>query len=153
MLATLKHFLQAGWIAVRLRRAGIPHVHAHFASGPAAVALHLHRLTGITYSFTEAEMTPDALKTLYVRAMAADEGARNELLRRLSVVAAKAVLATAPHLKPHDAADVMQNVLLTQAQCGCWVRPANGLRSLERWRGGARGAAGVGRQARALGQA
>ena len=50
--ATLKHFLQAGWIAVRLRRAGIAHVHAHFASGPAAVALHLHRLTGITYSFT-----------------------------------------------------------------------------------------------------
>jgi colanic acid/amylovoran biosynthesis glycosyltransferase len=50
--ATLKHFLQAGWIAVRMRRAGIAHVHAHFASGPAAVALHLHRLTGITYSFT-----------------------------------------------------------------------------------------------------
>jgi colanic acid/amylovoran biosynthesis glycosyltransferase len=51
-LSTLKHFLQAGWIAVRLRRAGIRHVHAHFASGTAAVALHLHRLTGITYSFT-----------------------------------------------------------------------------------------------------
>ena len=51
-VTTLKHFLQAGWIAVRLRRAGIRHVHAHFASGPAAVALHLHRLTGISYSFT-----------------------------------------------------------------------------------------------------
>jgi colanic acid/amylovoran biosynthesis glycosyltransferase len=49
---TLKHFLQAGWIAVRLRAAGISHVHAHFASGPTAVALHLHRLTGISYSFT-----------------------------------------------------------------------------------------------------
>jgi glycosyltransferase involved in cell wall biosynthesis len=50
--ATLKQFLRAGYIAVRLRREGIGHVHAHFASGPAAVALHLHRLTGIPYSFT-----------------------------------------------------------------------------------------------------
>ena len=51
-LATLKHFLQAGYIAPLLGRLGIGHVHAHFASGPAAVALHLHRLTGISYSFT-----------------------------------------------------------------------------------------------------
>ncbi|MDQ2911422.1 MAG: glycosyltransferase [Actinomycetota bacterium] len=50
--ATMKQFLRAGWIAPRLRRAGITHVHAHFASGPTAVALHLHRLTGISYSFT-----------------------------------------------------------------------------------------------------
>src|SRR2546423_1497864 len=50
--ATLKQFLRAGYIGVRLRREGIGHVHAHFASGPAAVALHLHRLTGIPYSFT-----------------------------------------------------------------------------------------------------
>jgi colanic acid/amylovoran biosynthesis glycosyltransferase len=49
---TMKQFLRAGYIAVRLRREGIRHVHAHFASGPAAVALHLHRLTGISYSFT-----------------------------------------------------------------------------------------------------
>jgi glycosyltransferase involved in cell wall biosynthesis len=48
----LKHFLQAGYIARLLPRLGISHVHAHFASAPAAVALHLHRLTGISYSFT-----------------------------------------------------------------------------------------------------
>lgn len=49
---TMKQFLRAGYIAPRLRREGISHVHAHFASGPTAVALHLHRLTGISYSFT-----------------------------------------------------------------------------------------------------
>jgi colanic acid/amylovoran biosynthesis glycosyltransferase len=48
----VKHFLQAGIIARALPRLGIAHVHAHFASGPAAVALHLHRLTGISYSLT-----------------------------------------------------------------------------------------------------
>jgi colanic acid/amylovoran biosynthesis glycosyltransferase len=48
----LKHFLQAGLIAGMLERHGVTHVHAHFASGPAAVALHLHRLTGISYSVT-----------------------------------------------------------------------------------------------------
>jgi colanic acid/amylovoran biosynthesis glycosyltransferase len=47
-----KHFLRAGYIASELQRIGVGHVHAHFASGPAAVALHLHRLTGISYSFT-----------------------------------------------------------------------------------------------------
>jgi colanic acid/amylovoran biosynthesis glycosyltransferase len=49
---TMKHFLRAGYIAPLLRRHGITHVHAHFASSPAAVALHLHRLTGVSYSFT-----------------------------------------------------------------------------------------------------
>ena len=48
----LKHFLRAGYIAPLLRRHRITHVHAHFASGPSAVALHLHRLTGISYSVT-----------------------------------------------------------------------------------------------------
>jgi colanic acid/amylovoran biosynthesis glycosyltransferase len=48
----VKHFLQAGVIAGLLERHGITHVHAHFASGPAAVALHLNRLTGISYSVT-----------------------------------------------------------------------------------------------------
>jgi len=49
---SLKHFLRAGYIARLLPRLGITHVHAHFASGPTSVALHLHRLTGISYSFT-----------------------------------------------------------------------------------------------------
>ena len=48
----LKRFLQAGYIAHRLRREGITHVHAHFASSATSVALHLHRLAGISYSFT-----------------------------------------------------------------------------------------------------
>jgi glycosyltransferase involved in cell wall biosynthesis len=48
----LKHFLQAGLIAGLLERHSVTHVHAHFASGPAAVALHLHRLTGVSYSVT-----------------------------------------------------------------------------------------------------
>jgi colanic acid/amylovoran biosynthesis glycosyltransferase len=49
---TLKHFLRAGYIAPLLRRYGIRHVHAHFASTAASVALHLHRLTGTPYSLT-----------------------------------------------------------------------------------------------------
>jgi glycosyltransferase involved in cell wall biosynthesis len=49
---TLKHFVQAGYIAALAGRLGIGHVHAHFASAPAAIALHVHRLTGIPYSFT-----------------------------------------------------------------------------------------------------
>jgi glycosyltransferase involved in cell wall biosynthesis len=48
----LKRFLQAGYIAPLVRRQGIAHVHAHFASTAASVALHLHELAGVTYSFT-----------------------------------------------------------------------------------------------------
>jgi len=48
----VKHFVQAGYISRLVHRLGITHVHAHFASGPAAVALHLHRLTGVSYSLT-----------------------------------------------------------------------------------------------------
>jgi colanic acid/amylovoran biosynthesis glycosyltransferase len=51
-MASLKHFLQAGYIAPFIRREGISHVHAHFATGATSVALHLHRLTGVGYSFT-----------------------------------------------------------------------------------------------------
>jgi glycosyltransferase involved in cell wall biosynthesis len=50
--STLKHFLNAGYIAPLLQRHRIAHVHAHFASTAGAVALHLHRLTGIPYSLT-----------------------------------------------------------------------------------------------------
>ena len=51
-MASLKHFLQAGYIAPFIRREGIGHLHAHFATGATSVALNLHRLTGIGYSFT-----------------------------------------------------------------------------------------------------
>ncbi len=48
----VKRFLQAGYIAPQLRREGITHVHAHFASSATSVAHYLHHLGGITYSFT-----------------------------------------------------------------------------------------------------
>jgi len=70
--ASLKHFLQAGYIAPVVDRLGVAHVHAHFASGPAAVALHLHRLTGIPYSFTAHA------KDIYI-----DTVDRTELARKL----------------------------------------------------------------------
>ncbi|MDQ3781213.1 MAG: glycosyltransferase [Chloroflexota bacterium] len=47
-----KRFLQAGYLAPRLRREGISHVHAHFASSATSVALYLNQLAGISYSFT-----------------------------------------------------------------------------------------------------
>ena len=50
--AALKHFAQAGVVARALDRAGVEHVHAHFASTATSVALHVHRLTGVPYSFT-----------------------------------------------------------------------------------------------------
>jgi colanic acid/amylovoran biosynthesis glycosyltransferase len=50
--AVLKRFLQAGLIASLLSREGIGHVHAHFATSATSVALHLHELTGVSYSFT-----------------------------------------------------------------------------------------------------
>jgi glycosyltransferase involved in cell wall biosynthesis len=48
----LVFFPKAVWFAERMQAAGITHVHAHFASHPAAAALVIRRLTGIPYSFT-----------------------------------------------------------------------------------------------------
>ena len=48
----LKRFLQAGYLATRLREDGITHAHAHFASSATSVALYLNRLMGLPYSFT-----------------------------------------------------------------------------------------------------
>jgi colanic acid/amylovoran biosynthesis glycosyltransferase len=50
--SSLRHFLKAGAIADRVQREGLVHLHAHFASTAASVALHVHRLTGVPYSFT-----------------------------------------------------------------------------------------------------
>jgi colanic acid/amylovoran biosynthesis glycosyltransferase len=52
LMSSVKHFLRAGVIADHVQREGIRHVHAHFASSAASVALHVHGLTGIPYSFT-----------------------------------------------------------------------------------------------------
>ncbi len=48
----LVFFPKAVDFARRMSSDGIQHVHAHFASHPAAVAWIIHRLTGIPYSFT-----------------------------------------------------------------------------------------------------
>lgn len=51
-LRTLALFPKAVLIAERLLRSGVGHVHAHFATHPATVALIVERLTGIGFSFT-----------------------------------------------------------------------------------------------------
>lgn len=45
-------FLQAGYVAWAMRRAGIGHLHAHYATDPAGVAELVHRLSGLPYSIT-----------------------------------------------------------------------------------------------------
>jgi len=50
-VSTVKHFLQAGALAVELERAGGEHVHAAFAHGPASIAHFVHLLTGMPFSF------------------------------------------------------------------------------------------------------
>jgi len=48
----LAYFMVAPFAAWRLRRAGIRHLHAHFANAPASVALMAAALAGISFSFT-----------------------------------------------------------------------------------------------------
>ncbi len=48
----LRRLSQAAYIAPILCREGITHVHAHFASSATSVAHALHRLAGVSYSFT-----------------------------------------------------------------------------------------------------
>ncbi len=51
--ATIKHLLQAGYLANRLLPAsGVTHLHAHFAHSPASVAMFTSQLTGLPFSFT-----------------------------------------------------------------------------------------------------
>lgn len=51
-LGALAFFPKAVRFAQLMEAEGIDHVHAHFASHPAAMAFVIHRLTGIPYSFT-----------------------------------------------------------------------------------------------------
>jgi colanic acid/amylovoran biosynthesis glycosyltransferase len=51
-LGALAYFPKAVRFAYEMERDGVRHVHAHFCSHPALVALVVHRLTGIPYSFT-----------------------------------------------------------------------------------------------------
>ncbi len=48
----LRRFFQAGYLARSLFRDPVAHVHAHFAHAPALVAMFVHELTGIPYTFT-----------------------------------------------------------------------------------------------------
>jgi glycosyltransferase involved in cell wall biosynthesis len=48
----LKHFARAGWLADRLVRARVGHLHAHFAHGPASIAHFVAMMTGLPFSFT-----------------------------------------------------------------------------------------------------
>ena len=51
--ATLKHLLQAGYLADRfLPGSGVTHFHAHFAHSPTSVAMFAAMLTGLKFSFT-----------------------------------------------------------------------------------------------------
>ena len=51
--ATLKHLLQAGYLAQRLLPgSGVAHLHAHFAHSPTSVAMFTSQLTGLPFSFT-----------------------------------------------------------------------------------------------------
>lgn len=52
LTGALVFFPKAVYFAHRMAEQGIRHVHAHFASHPAAVAFVVHRLTGIPFSFT-----------------------------------------------------------------------------------------------------
>src|SRR5215831_13277457 len=47
-----RHFFQAAYLADILSREPADHLHAHFASTPARVAMLVHRLSGIPYTFT-----------------------------------------------------------------------------------------------------
>ncbi len=51
-VGALVFFPKAVYLAYTMRAQGIAHIHAHFASHPAAVAFVIHRLVGIPYSFT-----------------------------------------------------------------------------------------------------
>ena len=48
----VRAFFQAGYLANRLSKAGIRHLHAHFASEPAGVAELVSKLAGISYSIS-----------------------------------------------------------------------------------------------------
>jgi len=48
----LETLLRACWIAACARRAGVQHLHAHFATIAARVACLVHLLTGLPFSFT-----------------------------------------------------------------------------------------------------
>ena len=51
-LRSLVHFSMAPYAALRMRKAGVGHLHAHFANSPASVAMMTAELAAIPFSFT-----------------------------------------------------------------------------------------------------
>ncbi len=51
-LSLWRQFARAGIVADTCRRAGLVHIHAHFANAPTAVAHFAHLMSGIPFSFT-----------------------------------------------------------------------------------------------------
>ncbi len=51
-LAAVRHFLKAGYLADILFREPVAHLHAHFVTSPALVAMFTHQLIGIPYTLT-----------------------------------------------------------------------------------------------------
>ncbi|MHC2439858.1 glycosyltransferase family 4 protein [Bradyrhizobium sp. USDA 4451] len=51
-LLHLLYFIEACGVASLVRRTGATHIHAHFGTNPAELALLAARLSGVTYSFT-----------------------------------------------------------------------------------------------------
>lgn len=51
-ITSVKHFLQAATLARWCRREHVSHLHAGFAHVPTSLALWVHRLTGLPYSFS-----------------------------------------------------------------------------------------------------
>jgi len=51
-LATIRHFLEAVYLAELAERDGVRHIHAAFAHSPASVARLVHQLIGLPYSFS-----------------------------------------------------------------------------------------------------
>ncbi len=50
--AAVRHFLKAGYLADILFREPVAHLHAHFVTSPALVAMYTHQLIGISYTLT-----------------------------------------------------------------------------------------------------
>ena len=51
-VGVLRRFFQAGYLAHLLRQRPVSHLHAHFATAPALLAMFASELTGIPYTFT-----------------------------------------------------------------------------------------------------
>ena len=51
-IRTLAHFAGGVFLAARLRRRGVEHLHAHFATNATTLALVMSRLLGVPFSFT-----------------------------------------------------------------------------------------------------